>query len=207
MRVRAAMATVAAAAAALLMLVGGGACAMHKVGNLDAWGIPPASKPDVYVRWGNSTRFKIGDSIWFLYPPSQDSVVQVTARALAACDVASPLLKLADGNSVFNLTAPGRTYYTSGKADHCRKGQKLAVNVPMANGTYVPPTADDLAALAALAPPPSAQNPDDAYSAAFAPDEDHPGAEDDEASAASLAAAGAGSVLAAAAALAFALLV
>ncbi|KAL6896576.1 hypothetical protein ACP4OV_007148 [Aristida adscensionis] len=99
------------------------------------------------------------------------------------------------------------TLYTSGNANHCRKGQKLAVNVPMANGTYVLllPTAGDLAALATLAPPPSAENPDHAYSTAFAPDEDYPTA-DDHASAASLVAAGAGSVLAAAA-LSFTLLV
>lgn len=86
----------------------------------------------------------------FLYPPSQDSVVQVTPVAFAACQASDPVLKLDDGNSVFNLTTPGRVYYISAAPGHCRKGQRLAVDVPMANGTYLPPTANDLAAFAPM---------------------------------------------------------
>ncbi|KAM0895157.1 hypothetical protein ACQ4PT_024010 [Festuca glaucescens] len=54
---------------------------MYKVGGggLDAWAPPPGSKPDVYVQWGKSLPFKLGDSLFFLYPPSQDSAVQVGA--------------------------------------------------------------------------------------------------------------------------------
>ncbi|KAL6660273.1 hypothetical protein ACP70R_002395 [Stipagrostis hirtigluma subsp. patula] len=203
MRVRAALASAVAAAAVLLMLVGGGECAMYKVGDLDAWGIPPASKPDVYVRWPKSIHFALSDSIWFLYPPSQDSVLQVTARAFAACDLANPVLKLADGNSVFNLTTPGRVYYTSGAPGHCHKGQKLTIDVPMANGTHVPPSADDLAAIAHAAadePPAEADGPAGALSDSAPSDAHH------SPSSALRAVAGAGSVLAAAA-VSFALLV
>ncbi|KAJ1299123.1 hypothetical protein BS78_01G507500 [Paspalum vaginatum] len=155
MRARAALASAIGAAAALLLLLPGGcAGAMYKVGDLDAWGVPPPSKPDVYKRWAKSIHFALGDSVWFLYPPSQDSVLQVTPQAFAACDISAPLLRIADGNSVFNLTAPGRAYYTSGAPGHCRKGQKLWVDVPMANGTYVQPSSADLAA---LAPTPGSQ--------------------------------------------------
>jgi hypothetical protein len=52
-----------AAAAVLLLLVDGGACAMYKVGDLDAWGVPPSSKPDVYKKWAKSINFKLGDAI------------------------------------------------------------------------------------------------------------------------------------------------
>ncbi|WVZ55149.1 hypothetical protein U9M48_005849 [Paspalum notatum var. saurae] len=149
MRARAALASAIGAAAALLLLLPGGcAGAIYKVGDLDAWGVPPPSKPDIYKRWAKSIHFALGDSIWFLYPPSQDSVLQVTPQAFAACDLSAPLLRIADGNSVFNLTAPGRAYYTSGAPGHCLKGQKLWVDVPMANGTYIQPSATDLAALA-----------------------------------------------------------
>ena len=79
----------------------------------DAWGVPPSTKPDVYVRWAKSVPVKLGDALFFLYPPSQDSAVQLTAKAFAACDVSDPLLKLEDGNSVFNLTKPGRAYFSS----------------------------------------------------------------------------------------------
>ncbi|OEL29846.1 hypothetical protein BAE44_0009130 [Dichanthelium oligosanthes] len=186
MRARAALASAAAAAAVLLLLVDGCACVMYKVGDLDAWGVPPPSKPDVYKRWAKSTHFALGDSIWFLYPPSQDSVLQVTPEAFGTCDLAAPVLKLADGNSVFNLTTPGRFYYTSGTPGHCRKGQKLWVDVPMANGTYLQPSASDLGALA----PTPAEAPEGSLSA-FAPDGAHP-------SPALRAVAGAGSVVAAA---------
>ncbi|CAN6290921.1 unnamed protein product [Urochloa humidicola] len=187
MRARSALAS---AAAVLLLLADGAASAMYKVGDLDAWGVPPPSKPDVYKRWAKTIHFALGDSIWFLYPPSQDSVLQVTPEAFAACDLASPVLKLADGNSVFNLTTPGRAYYTSGAPGHCRKGQKLWVDVPMANGTYLQPSATDLAA---LAPTPAADAPEGSLSAS-APAGAHPSA-----AAALRAVSGAGSVVAAAA--------
>ncbi|RLN43149.1 mavicyanin [Panicum miliaceum] len=190
MRARVALAS---AAAVLLLLADGGACAMYKVGDLDAWGVPPPSKPDVYKRWAKSIHFALGDSIWFLYPPSQDSVLQVTPQAFAACDLSSPVLKLADGNSVFNLTTPGRAYFSSGTPGHCLKGQKLWVDVPMANGTYLQPSASDLAA---LSPTPAAEAPEGSLPAS-APAGAHP-------SPALRAVAGAGSV-AAAAALSFAL--
>ncbi|CAD6234776.1 unnamed protein product [Miscanthus lutarioriparius] len=137
----------------LLLLVGGCAGAVYKVGDLDAWGVPPPSKPDVYKRWAKSIHFALGDSIWFLYPPSQDSVLQLAPEAFASCDLSRPVARLADGNSFFNLTAPGRAYYASGAPGHCRKGQKLWVDVPMANGTYLQPSATDLAALAPPPPP------------------------------------------------------
>jgi len=183
MRARAASAS---AAVLLLLLAGGCAGAVYKVGDLDAWGVPPPSKPDVYKRWPKSIHFALGDSICkqtnpihrrpisatsvphsltpsaslavagFLYPPSQDSVLQLAPEAFASCDLSRPVARLADGNSFFNLTAPGRAYYASGAPGHCRKGQKLWVDVPMANGTYLQPSATDLAA---LAPTPAADPP------------------------------------------------
>ncbi|CAD6201626.1 unnamed protein product [Miscanthus lutarioriparius] len=155
MRARAALAS-SPVLLLLLLLVGGCAGAVYKVGDLDAWGVPPPSKPDVYKRWAKSIHFALGDSIWFLYPPSQDSVLQLAPEAFASCDLSRPVARLADGNSFFNLTAPGRAYYASGAPGHCRKGQKLWVDVPMANGTYLQPSATDLAA---LAPTPAADPP------------------------------------------------
>ncbi|KQK23996.2 hypothetical protein BRADI_1g77560v3 [Brachypodium distachyon] len=173
--------------------------AVHKVGGLDAWGIPPASKPDVYVRWGNSTKVSLGDALMFLYPPSQDNAVQVTAKAFAACDVAKPLAKLDDGNSIFNLTAPGRAYFTSAAPGHCRKGQKVSVDVPKADGSLVQPSADDLAALKVLETLPPAAAPSDSLPALSPVDGD----EDSSDAAVTRASAAAGFVVSAAAALFF----
>ncbi|XP_051183791.1 early nodulin-like protein 8 [Lolium perenne] len=192
-----ALAALATLAAAVLLLASSCDAAMYKVGGLDAWAPPPASKPDVYVQWGKSLPFKLGDSLFFLYPPSQDSAVQVTAKAFAACDVSDPVLALADGNSVFNLTAPGRAYFTSAAAGHCRKGQKLSVDVPTADGKLLPPSADDQAALKALAALPPAAAPVEAL----------PTLSDngDDSATGTLVAAGAGSVVAVAAAAALSL--
>ncbi|XBI19997.1 hypothetical protein VPH35_061389 [Triticum aestivum] len=90
-----------------------------------------------------ATQYKLGDALFFLYPPSQDSAVQVTAKAFAACDISGPLLKLEDGNSVFNLTKPGRAYFTSAAPGRCRKGQKLSLDVPGADEKMLKPSTDD----------------------------------------------------------------
>jgi hypothetical protein len=187
----------AATALLLLLLVDGCVATTHRVGGLDAWAVPPASRPDVYLRWGKSAHVRLGDSLMFLYPPGHDDVVQVTARAAARCSVSAPLLRLADGNSVFNLTAPGRAYFTSSAAGHCRKGQKLSVDVPTADGKLLPPSADDQAALKALAALPPAAAPVEAL----------PTLSDngDDSATGTLVAAGAGSVVAVAAAAALSL--
>ncbi|KAM0926529.1 hypothetical protein ACQ4PT_003571 [Festuca glaucescens] len=183
----------------LLLMIDGCVAKTHSVGGLDAWAVPPASRPDVYLRWGKSARVRLGDSLMFLYPPGHDDAVQVTARAAAGCNVSAPLLRLADGNSVFNLTAPGRVYYTSTLPGHCRKGQRLSLDVPTANGTYLPPSADDLAALAVLVKLPPPPPPTKALPTLESVDDDDSGA--------APPAAGASVLAAAVAALCFALLV
>lgn len=35
----------------------------HKVGDLDAWGVPTSANPQVYAKWSKSHTFKIGDSL------------------------------------------------------------------------------------------------------------------------------------------------
>jgi hypothetical protein len=192
-----ALSVLATLAAAALLLASGCGAAQYKVGGLDAWAPPPSSKPDVYVRWGKSLPFKLGDSLFFLYPPSQDNAVQVTAKAFAACDVSDPILTLDDGNSLFNLTEAGRVYFTSAAAGHCRKGQKLSVDVPTADGKYLAPSADDQAALKALAALPPAAAPTEALPSLSDSD-------DDDSAAGTLA--GSVAALAAAAALSLALL-
>uniref|UniRef100_A0ACD5WFV6 Uncharacterized protein n=1 Tax=Avena sativa TaxID=4498 RepID=A0ACD5WFV6_AVESA len=193
------LSALAALVAVLLLLAHGCGGETHRVGGVDAWAVPPAYKPDVYLRWTRSIHLKLGDSLMFLYPPGQDDAVQVTARAIASCNVSAPLRRLADGNSVFNLSAPGRAYYTSTVPGHCQKGQRLSLDVPTANGTFLPPSADDLVAIAAIAKvPPAAQPTKPLPTLASMDDDEDSGAADR---------AGSVAVLAAAAALSFALLV
>ncbi|KAG0498570.1 hypothetical protein HPP92_002871 [Vanilla planifolia] len=135
---------IAAAMCFLFATNTGIAAYQFKVGDLNAWGVPPSSIANLYLSWSLNHSFHIGDSLLFLYPPSQDSVIQVTERAFNTCVVADPIIKMGDGNSVFNLTSPGNFYFTSGVPGHCQKGQKLHIAVPNANGTFFPPSPDDV---------------------------------------------------------------
>ncbi|KAL3738387.1 hypothetical protein ACJRO7_019854 [Eucalyptus globulus] len=128
-------------------------CHQYKVGDLHAWGIPVESNSQVYANWSKSHSFKLGDSLLFLYPPSQDSVVQVTRGAFNACNVTDPILHMDDGNSLFNVTSPGVFYFTSGSPGHCEKKQKLQISVLNANGSAdAPSSADGPSALADISP-------------------------------------------------------
>lgn len=110
-------------------------CYQYKVGDLDAWGIPSSANAHVYTNWSKNHIFKIGDSLLFLYPPSQDSVIQVTGQSFNACNLTDPILYMNNGNSLFNITSLGEFYFTSAVPGHCEKKQKLQISVLSGNGS------------------------------------------------------------------------
>ncbi|KAM1536079.1 hypothetical protein TB2_014618 [Malus domestica] len=126
-------------------------CYQYKVGDLDAWGIPTSAKPQVYTKWSKYHQFKLGDSLLFLYPPSQDSVIQVTAQSYGSCNLKDPILSMNDGNSLFNFTTLGDFYFTSGEPDHCQQNQKLHISFLSGNGSAYSPSSGP-SALDASAP-------------------------------------------------------
>lgn len=65
----------------------------------------------------------------FLYPPSQDLVIQVSEEAYKSCNLKDPILTMNDGNSLFNITSLGTFFFTSGVSGHCKKNQKLRIAV------------------------------------------------------------------------------
>ncbi|CAF1721079.1 unnamed protein product [Brassica napus] len=98
----------------------------YKVGDLDSWGILTDAK--VYSKWPKSHSFKIGDSsVMFLYPPSEDSMIQVTASNFKSCNTKDPILYMNDGNSLLqphpkrNLLLHQRTSWPLSKVPeaHC----------------------------------------------------------------------------------------
>ncbi|KAM7258670.1 hypothetical protein ACFE04_014411 [Oxalis oulophora] len=127
----------------------------YKVGDLDAWGFPTSANPLVYTYWAKYHPLKLGDSVLFLYPPSEDSVIQVTEEAYNSCNITDPILYMNNGNSLFNITKYGVFYFTSGQPGHCEKKQKLRVSVS-GNGTADAP--DPGTSAAAGAGGPSYQN-------------------------------------------------
>ncbi|KAB2037838.1 hypothetical protein ES319_D03G104100v1 [Gossypium barbadense] len=119
----------------LLLLQAKVFCSQYKVGDLDAWGIPTSANPQVYAKWSKNHSFKLGDSLLFLYPPSQDSVIQVTEQSYNSCNLKDPILYMNNGNSLFNITKPGEYFFTSGEPGHCEKKQKLYIAVLSGNGS------------------------------------------------------------------------
>ncbi|KAG4997674.1 hypothetical protein JHK85_029113 [Glycine max] len=104
-------------------------CYQYKVGDLDAWGIPSSENPQVYTKWSKYHNLTIGDSLLFLYPPSQDSMIQVTEESYKSCNIKDPILYMNNGNTLFNITSKGQFFFTSGEPGHCQKNQKLHVAV------------------------------------------------------------------------------
>ncbi|KAM2075512.1 hypothetical protein ACFX1T_038391 [Malus domestica] len=115
-------------------------CYQYKVGDLDSWGIPTSANPQVYTKWSKYHQFKLGDSLLFLYPPSQDSVIQVTAQSYSSCNLKDPILYMNDGNSLFNFTTLGDFYFTSGEPGNCEKNQKLHISFLSGNGSADSPS-------------------------------------------------------------------
>ncbi|XP_030955859.1 stellacyanin [Quercus robur] len=115
-------------------------CYQYKVGDLDAWGIPTSANPQVYTYWSKYHTLKIGDSLLFLYPPSQDSLIQVTEQSYTSCNLTDPVLYMNNGNSLFNITAYGDFYFTSGEKGHCEKNQKLHISVLSATAPAYSPS-------------------------------------------------------------------
>ncbi|KAG4975523.1 hypothetical protein AAZX31_13G002100 [Glycine max] len=110
-------------------------CYQYKVGDLDSWGIPISPSSHLYDKWSKYHNLRIGDSLLFLYPPSQDSVIQVTAESYKSCNLKDPILYMNNGNSLFNITSEGDFYFTSGEAGHCQKNQKLHITVGVGGNT------------------------------------------------------------------------
>ncbi|KAA8525747.1 hypothetical protein F0562_007602 [Nyssa sinensis] len=85
-------------------------------------------------------QYKTGDSLLFLYPPSKDSVIQVTEQSYNSCNLTDPILYMNNGNSLFNITSPGEIYFTSGAQGHCDKSQKLHISALAGSSSALPPS-------------------------------------------------------------------
>ncbi|PON92823.1 Cupredoxin [Trema orientale] len=152
-------------------------CFQYKVGELDAWGIPTSENPQVYAKWSKYHTFKIGDSLLFLYPPSQDSVIQVSKQSYNSCNLKDPILYMGNGNSLFNITSEGEFFFTSGKPGHCEKGQKLYILVgngtatafsPSYGPSALPDTAPSYPTVFGTIPAPPSSSPSLSFSAFMA---------------------------------------
>lgn len=67
-------------------------------------------------------------SVAFEYSKN-DSVMVVEKWDYYHCDTTNPITTYDNGKSVVQLDRPGLFYFISGAPDHCKKGQRLVVDV------------------------------------------------------------------------------
>ncbi|KAF7102768.1 hypothetical protein CFC21_103840 [Triticum aestivum] len=109
------------------------------VGAADGWRVPPQENKDMYIKWASTIQFFVEDSIEFMY--KNDSVGEVNKYAYYHCNwtALAPTPPVKDGSSLFLLDAPGFAYFASADVKHCKKGQRLMLNVK-ARSAPVPST-------------------------------------------------------------------
>ncbi|XP_021749856.1 early nodulin-like protein 1 [Chenopodium quinoa] len=95
-------------------------------GNL-TWRVPDGNDTDFFHHWASSQRFHIGDSLHFQY--KNDSVLIVDRYGYYHCNKTNTTGTYTDGNTVIKLERPGYFYFISGNEEHCKKGQRLTVDV------------------------------------------------------------------------------
>ncbi|KAI6690523.1 hypothetical protein NL676_027351 [Syzygium grande] len=98
-------------------------------GGAKGWTVPADSSANALNEWAEKNRFQIGDSLVFVYPPSQDSVLYVNQDDYKNCNDASPIAKYVDGHTVFKFNQSGPFHFISGNKDNCHKNEKMVVVV------------------------------------------------------------------------------
>ncbi|KAL7242986.1 hypothetical protein ACSBR1_015402 [Camellia fascicularis] len=97
----------------------------HVVGGDRGW--DPSSD---LASWSSGRIFTVGDKIWFTYSAAQDKIVEVKSKEeYEACDVSNPIKMYTDGLDRVTLDEEGIRYFASGKAESCKNGLKLHVEV------------------------------------------------------------------------------
>ncbi|CAL5023860.1 unnamed protein product [Urochloa decumbens] len=107
------------------------------VGGANGWSVPAAAA-EPFNTWAERTRFQVGDSLVFVYPKDQDSVLLVDPAGYNACNTSSYVKRFDDGDTVVTLDRAGALFFISGVEAHCRANEKLIVMVLAAarnNGT------------------------------------------------------------------------
>uniref|UniRef100_A0A7N0UD33 Phytocyanin domain-containing protein n=1 Tax=Kalanchoe fedtschenkoi TaxID=63787 RepID=A0A7N0UD33_KALFE len=152
-RLRFALALVLAAAAGL----GGswvGAQVHHVVGGDRGW------DPDSGLgAWSSRRVFSVGDKLWFTYSAAKESVAELrTRQEFESCDVTNPIRMYTDGINSLSLDEEGSRYFASSKAESCKNGLKLRVEVKPKSPWEIQTVATSEGSAIALAEGPSSSS-------------------------------------------------
>ncbi|XP_010267739.1 PREDICTED: early nodulin-like protein 1 [Nelumbo nucifera] len=121
-----------------------------KVGGSKGWTVPTDPNAPSYNQWAEMHRFQIGDSLLFVYPPDNDSVLQVNKEDYTNCSTAQPISLFNDGHTSFKFNQSGPFYFISGSIENCLKNEKMVV-VVMADRNNLSSSSNSTE----LAPPPN----------------------------------------------------
>ncbi|OAY84403.1 Early nodulin-like protein 1 [Ananas comosus] len=113
----------------------------YKVGDAAGWRLPDDNNIDMYKNWASKITFHVGDSL-----------CEVDKRGYYHCNESGRGSMFKDGNTLFVLDEPGFCYFVSGDVDHCRKGQRLMVEV--AGQQRPPPLGPPVPVMAGPSPAP-----------------------------------------------------
>ncbi|XP_020087302.1 early nodulin-like protein 1 [Ananas comosus] len=113
---------------AILLTLTIAAASQFKVGGSGQWTSPNPNSMS-YNDWAERTRFQVGDTLLFSYPPDKDSVLLVDQNAYNSCDTSSFIDQFKDGSTAFTFARSGPFYFISGNKDNCKKDEKLIVMV------------------------------------------------------------------------------
>ncbi|XP_050232195.1 early nodulin-like protein 21 [Mercurialis annua] len=114
---------------------------LFKVGDEFGWQEPGGNTNTtnaVYTKWAENNRFRVGDSLLFVY--KNDSVVQVEKFGYFHCSSTKPIVAFNNGRSIFNFDKSGPFYFISGAPNHCKRGQRLIAEVMGEHHPRSPPS-------------------------------------------------------------------
>ncbi|ESW22611.1 hypothetical protein PHAVU_005G167200 [Phaseolus vulgaris] len=136
------------------------------VGGSLGWHEPSPNDSEFYSQWAERNRFQVGDALVFEY--ENDSVLSVEKLDYMNCDASNPITAFDNGKSTFNLDRSGNFYFISGNNEHCKKGQRLVVDVihPHPLFSSPPPISLPPQGFPPMAPPPSDQTLEDSTTSA-----------------------------------------
>ncbi|WVZ77793.1 hypothetical protein U9M48_025615 [Paspalum notatum var. saurae] len=119
--------------ACFVVAVAAAGATQFTVGGANGWSVPAAGA-EPFNTWAEKIRFQIGDSLLFVYPKDQDSVLLVEPADYNACNTSSYVKKFDDGDTVFTLDRSGPLFFISGVEANCRANEKLIVMVLASTG-------------------------------------------------------------------------
>ncbi|CAH2072301.1 unnamed protein product [Thlaspi arvense] len=93
---------------------------------------------EYYTTWAAGKTFRVGDELEFDFLAGRHDVALVSKDAYENCEKAKPIRLMTTPPVKIMLNTTGPQYFICTFGDHCRFGQKLAVDVVGAGGATTP---------------------------------------------------------------------